>query len=126
MLLILLVPGRLGSCHLNDKTANTPDVSTSTILSSANDLRCHPVRRALHRLRHLPFCLSINDLSISKISDLALSILTEEYICSFYISVNNTKCMKIFKTRQDIPCVLLNQFLVKLSILFEQAGDRPA
>lgn len=123
MFLILLIPRRLGSSHLNDKTSHTPNICTSSILSSANHLRCHPVRCALHWLRHLSLGLSVYDLCISEISDLAPPIFTEKYIGSFDISVDYTKSVEIFETKENISSVLLNQLFVKLPVLLEETGN---
>ena len=97
-LIIIVLPRRFIGHHLVHSASKTPNISESIVTCLFNHFRCHPIWRATEA-----FCVGFLGFYYlfwaTKICKCASSIISDENIGSFYISMHDVIVMKIFEAK---------------------------
>ena len=109
-------PRRLFRNHFIDSATETPDVCKSSVTSLFHHLRRHPIRRAAKALRSLLSLL--NDFfTAPEVGQLANSIISNEDIGGFDITVHYIVVVKVFEAEQNLLGVFRDDFFIDIELL---------
>eukprot|EP00951_Prasinocladus_malaysianus_P050666 scaffold682747_cov62-Prasinocladus_malaysianus.AAC.1 len=120
-----LAPGWLPSGHFDNRAAHRPDVSLPAVTSLFDDLRCHPVGRALDGLGARVHGHEVLDLLRgTKVSQLDHASVVHKDVGPLYVSVHDLVRVQELKPQQDLLCVHAQDALREGAKLGQQGGNR--